>query len=122
MAIYFGADHLVWAYQIGLTTDKAAGERWQKLSLRAWALGSLCSVAVETYQILMSSVTRKEVRTIDAQHRCPAATSFCSCDQPPSINSGRPSCCRERVMKHMRSVCKRFAARSTSGCLSWYTL
>lgn len=27
MAIYFGADHLVWAYQIGLTTDKAASER-----------------------------------------------------------------------------------------------
>jgi hypothetical protein len=66
MAIYFGADHFVWAYQIGLTTDKAAGERWQKLSLRAWALGSLCTVGVETYQILMSGVTRKEVCTVNA--------------------------------------------------------
>lgn len=31
MAIYFSADHLVWAYQIGLLNDKKTGERVQKV-------------------------------------------------------------------------------------------
>jgi len=31
MAIYFGADHFVWAYQIGLLNDKQTGERLQKV-------------------------------------------------------------------------------------------
>jgi hypothetical protein len=44
MAVYFGADHFVWAYQIGLITDKMVGERWQKTSLYAWAAGSVCTV------------------------------------------------------------------------------
>jgi len=33
MAIYFGADHFVWAYQIGLLNDKATGERVQKVNI-----------------------------------------------------------------------------------------
>lgn len=47
MATYFGADHFVWAFQIGLITDKKVGEKWQKLSLYSWALGSLCTVLAE---------------------------------------------------------------------------
>lgn len=27
MAIYFAADHVVWAHQIGIITDKKVGER-----------------------------------------------------------------------------------------------
>ncbi len=27
MAVYFGADHVVWAHQIGLISDKKVGER-----------------------------------------------------------------------------------------------
>lgn len=61
MAMYFGADHFVWAYQIGLTTDKAAGERWSKISLYSWALGSVCTVLTESYQIARLSVKRREV-------------------------------------------------------------
>jgi hypothetical protein len=60
MAIYFGADHFVWAFQIGLISDKQAGERWQKTSLWSWALGSLCTVAAETYQIATITVEHKE--------------------------------------------------------------
>lgn len=62
MATYFGADHFVWAYQIGLISDKKAGERWQKISLYSWALGSVCTVWAEVLQIAAMSVKRKEVR------------------------------------------------------------
>lgn len=31
MAVYFGADHLVWAYQIEILNDKKTGERVQKV-------------------------------------------------------------------------------------------
>ncbi|KAG2435495.1 hypothetical protein HYH02_011790 [Chlamydomonas schloesseri] len=60
MAVYFGADHVVWAHQIGLISDKKVGERYQKLSLWSWALGSVCTVATESYQIAAKSVVRKE--------------------------------------------------------------
>jgi len=39
MAIYFGADHFVWAYQIGLVNDKKTGERFQKVRT-AWLRAS----------------------------------------------------------------------------------
>lgn len=61
MAMYFGADHMVWAYQIGLTKDKAAGERWGKISLWSWALGSVCTVVAESWSIAKLQVKRKEV-------------------------------------------------------------
>jgi hypothetical protein len=60
MAIYFGADHLVWAHQIGLTTDKKFGERAQKVSLYSWALGSVCTIIGESWQISLKMVQRKE--------------------------------------------------------------
>jgi len=56
MAIYFGADHFVWAHQIGLITDKPTGERFQKLSLWSWALGSVCTIAAESYNIASMQV------------------------------------------------------------------
>ncbi|GIL49947.1 hypothetical protein Vafri_6243 [Volvox africanus] len=63
MAIYFGADHVVWAHQIGLISDKKIGERYQKLSLWSWALGSVCTIAAEGWQITAANVTRKEGET-----------------------------------------------------------
>jgi TorA maturation chaperone TorD len=60
MAAYFAADHMVWAHQIGIATDKLWAERWQKLSLWSWALGSVCSAVVESYLITdLSSQQRK---------------------------------------------------------------
>ncbi|MEW5303817.1 MAG: hypothetical protein WDW36_006472 [Sanguina aurantia] len=59
MAIYFGADHLVWAYQIGLTTDKAASERFQKVSLWSWALGSLCAVISESWALTAMALPKE---------------------------------------------------------------
>mmetsp|Transcript_14982 Transcript_14982/g.32478 ORF Transcript_14982/g.32478 Transcript_14982/m.32478 type:complete len:241 (+) Transcript_14982:194-916(+) len=60
MAIYFGADHLVWAHQIGLANNKTSQERWQKLSLYSWALGSVCTVVSEVWSITSLSVVKKE--------------------------------------------------------------
>mmetsp|Transcript_19244 Transcript_19244/g.58089 ORF Transcript_19244/g.58089 Transcript_19244/m.58089 type:complete len:262 (-) Transcript_19244:773-1558(-) len=51
-ALYFGADHVVWASQAGLITDKTKVERAQKLSLYSWLGASLCTVAGELTEIL----------------------------------------------------------------------
>lgn len=52
MALYFAADHVVWAHQIGLLQDKKAGERAQKVSLWSWALGSVATMVLEANTIL----------------------------------------------------------------------
>eukprot|EP00882_Tetradesmus_deserticola_P000620 GHRQ01000677.1.p1 GENE.GHRQ01000677.1~~GHRQ01000677.1.p1 ORF type:complete len:252 (+),score=112.71 GHRQ01000677.1:194-949(+) len=58
MATYFAADHVVWAYQIGLVTDKKRGERAQKVSLWSWALGSVLTMVIEADAILSLSSRR----------------------------------------------------------------
>eukprot|EP00775_Hariotina_reticulata_P008774 gene8774-8953_t len=58
MATYFSADHVVWAFQIGLITDKKVGERSQKVSLYSWALGSVCTMILEASAILRVSSRR----------------------------------------------------------------
>jgi hypothetical protein len=55
MATYFAADHVVWAFQIGLIADKKTGERSQKVSLWSWALGSLLTMIIEANAILSVS-------------------------------------------------------------------
>lgn len=56
MATYFAADHVVWAYQIGIITDKTTGERAQKISLWGWALGSVVTMIIEANGILGVSI------------------------------------------------------------------
>jgi hypothetical protein len=60
MAVYFAADHVVWAYQIGLVSDKAVGERFQKLSLWGWALGSACTIVLEAVAIAEAAAPRRD--------------------------------------------------------------
>lgn len=55
MATYFAADHVVWAFQIGLIQDKKVGERAQKTSLWGWALGSVLTMIIEANNILSVS-------------------------------------------------------------------
>lgn len=55
MALYFAADHVVWAHQIGLLQDKRTGERAQKVSLWSWALGSVATMILEANTILAVS-------------------------------------------------------------------
>lgn len=51
MALYVGADHVVWATSAGVLSGrdaKARGERFQKVSLWAWFVASLASAAAQT--------------------------------------------------------------------------
>jgi hypothetical protein len=49
MSIYFGGDHVVWASQAGLLTNKNITDRAQKASLYGWFGGSLCTIVTEIY-------------------------------------------------------------------------
>lgn len=55
LATYFTADHVVWAFQIGLIQDKTVGERAQKVSLWGWALGSVLTMIIEANNIVSVS-------------------------------------------------------------------
>lgn len=63
MAIYFGADHVVWMKQAGLI-DSA--ETFQKLSMYGWFGGSLCTIITELYE-LQAMIKRKYGET-DAEY------------------------------------------------------
>lgn len=51
MAIYFGADHVVWAQQAGLLNNKDLTNRAQKWSLYGWFGGSLCTIVQELHAL-----------------------------------------------------------------------
>ena len=51
MAVYFGADHVVWASQAGLLADKETTRRAQKASFYGWLGGSVCTVASELFEL-----------------------------------------------------------------------
>lgn len=51
MSIYFGADHIVWLQQAGLTSNKTLTSRAQKASLYGWFGGSLCTIVSEIYEL-----------------------------------------------------------------------
>lgn len=51
MALYVGADHVVWATSAGVLSGadaRARGERFQKVSLWAWFVASVASAAAQT--------------------------------------------------------------------------
>ena len=56
MAVYFGADHVVWMKQAGLIQS---AERFQKLSMYGWFGGSLCTIVTELYK-LQDMMKRKQ--------------------------------------------------------------
>ena len=51
MAIYFGADHIVWAQQAGILNNKELTDKAQKASLYGWFGGSLCTIVGEIYEL-----------------------------------------------------------------------
>uniref|UniRef100_A0A7S0US10 Peroxisomal membrane protein 11C n=1 Tax=Polytomella parva TaxID=51329 RepID=A0A7S0US10_9CHLO len=65
MALYFGADHLVWAQQLGLV-DKKTGDKFSTLSLAGWAYGSVLAAIAEIYQISNLHVKREEGESEEA--------------------------------------------------------
>jgi len=63
MAAYFGADHVVWAGQAGVLTDKDVLARFQKISLYSWAGGSVCTAANEAYELMQISKIKRKGET-----------------------------------------------------------
>ncbi|KAK9843073.1 hypothetical protein WJX74_006549 [Apatococcus lobatus] len=63
MAIYFGADHVVWASQAGIYTDKESIDRWQKVSLWTWFGGSVCGILTELNDVAALTAVPKEGET-----------------------------------------------------------
>ena len=70
MALYVGADHVVWATSAGVLSGgdaKKRGERFQKLSLWAWFVASVASAAAQTGDLTraldeMSVAVKRDVR------------------------------------------------------------
>ena len=58
MALYFAGDHVVWASQAGVTTNKKLVERWQKISLYSWCGGSVITIVQECEEIGKLASTR----------------------------------------------------------------
>jgi hypothetical protein len=69
MAVYFGGDHVVWAQNAGLTTNKALVARFQKASLYGWFGGSLCTLVAEIYEISRLTARRKNESDEDYARR-----------------------------------------------------
>jgi len=59
MAVYFGADHVVWMKQAGLMES---AQTFQKLSMYGWFGGSLCTIVTELYEI-QDMIKRKRGET-----------------------------------------------------------
>jgi hypothetical protein len=86
MALYVGADHVVWATSAGVLSGrdaKARGERFQKVSLWAWFVASLASAAAQTGDLTraldeMSAVKRDSKDTdsgTDSDEACLVAAA-----------------------------------------------
>ena len=58
MALYFAGDHVVWASQAGITTNKRLVEKWQKISLYSWCGGSVITIVQECEEIGVLASTR----------------------------------------------------------------
>ena len=73
MALYVGADHVVWATSAGVLSGgdaKKRGERFQKLSLWAWFVASVASAAAQTGDLTqaldeMSAVPKRDSKDTD---------------------------------------------------------
>ncbi|GAB4820863.1 hypothetical protein N2152v2_007909 [Parachlorella kessleri] len=59
MAIYFGADHIVWAQQAGILNNKELTDKAQKASLYGWFGGSLCTIVGEIYELAALCMKRE---------------------------------------------------------------
>lgn len=65
-AIYFGADHVVWAGQAGIYLNKESLERWQKTSLWSWFGASSCTIVNECYELAQIAKTHRKNESLEA--------------------------------------------------------
>ena len=73
MAVYFGADHVVWASQAGLYTNKQAIERCALTSTLMVCPSALQIQMLTTSGFLMQTVTHAEPALCGALRSCTAA-------------------------------------------------
>jgi len=59
MAVYFGFDHVVWASQAGIYSNKEGLEKAKKISLYSWFGGSLCTI-VEDIAVMSDAIQKVE--------------------------------------------------------------
>lgn len=78
MAIYFAADHVVWANQAGIYTNKAAVDRWQKASLWSWFGGSGCTIIGEVAEL--SRLLQRKEKESDAEWNARRTRSLAEID------------------------------------------
>ena len=57
-AVYFAGDHVVWASQAGIYSDKEVIDRAQKVSLWAWFGASTCTIVNEVTELANSQQSR----------------------------------------------------------------
>ena len=76
MAVYFGADHVVWASQAGLYTNKQAIERYALTSIIMVCSSALRNTKRTTAVFRMQTVTHAEPASCGALRSCTAALCF----------------------------------------------
>lgn len=94
--LYFSADHVVWASQAGILTDKALVDRAQKLSLYSWLGASCCTIASEMSDILRAALPAVLVLSLAVPLSPAEASMLCACESALALhaqaNSLRGSC------------------------------
>lgn len=68
MALYFGFDHVIWASQAGIYTDKQGIESAKKISLYSWFGGSICTI-VEDLAVISNAIQKVELLERGSQER-----------------------------------------------------
>ena len=75
-AVYFGGDHVVWASQAGIYSNKEVIDRAQKVSLWAWFGASTCTIVNEVVEL--SNMAPRKRLVLPGEVR-PAAPSLDAC-------------------------------------------
>jgi uncharacterized membrane protein len=106
MALYVGADHVVWAASAGIFSDenaKARGDFFQKLSLWSWFAASVASVLTQTSDLTKAldemSALKEDVEEDDDDKKSKKDES----KKNDRLDAQRAAAAKARA--HMRAVC-----------------
>ena len=105
MALYVGADHVVWAASAGIFSDenaKARGDFFQKLSLWSWFAASVASVLTQTSDLTKAldemSALKEDVEEDDDDKKSKKDSR-----KNEHLDAQRAAAAKARA--HMRAVC-----------------
>ena len=107
MALYVGADHVVWAASAGIFSDdnaKARGDFFQKLSLWSWFAASVASVLTQTSDLTKAldemSALKEDVEEDDDDKKSKKDDTS---KKNHRLDAQRAAAAKARA--HMRAVC-----------------